>query len=247
MAATLRPVRRPVTALLVVLSVAAGACGDDEEPERGQNNLIPTEAPAGAEPREKDPGAGDCEQVEAPAPRPDGGEEKPKERLDLAKTYEVELTTNCGAFTIRLDQKRSPETAASFKVLAERGFFDGTVFHRIVPGFVIQGGDPTATGTGGPGYSTVDKPPADARYTKGVVAMAKTAQEAPGTAGSQFYVVTGPDAQLPPDYAILGEVRDDGLDVVEAIGQLGDPATEMPLQPVVIETAKVVELGEGGP
>ena len=93
---------------------------------------------------------------------------------------------------------------------------------------MIQGGDPTGTGTGGPGYTTVDKPPADAKYTKGVVAMAKTADEAPGTAGSQFYVVTGADAGLPPEYAVIGKVTE-GIDVVEQIGALGDP-DEQPTQ-----------------
>ena len=104
---------------------------------------------------------------------------------------------------------------------------------------MIQGGDPTGTGTGGPGYSTRDTPPADTVYTKGVVAMAKTQAEPPGTAGSQFYIVTAPDAGLPPDYAVLGKVVK-GQDVVDAIGELGDPASGdagTPLQPVVIERA----------
>ena len=148
------------------------------------------------------------------------------------------IDTNKGDFTITLDPKTSPNTTASFVALANKGFFDGTVFHRIVPGFVIQGGDPTGSGTGGPGHSTVDPPPADARYTKGVVAMAKTQAEPAGTAGSQFFVVTGEDAGLPPDYAILGKVTD-GLDIVEAIGRLGDPATEQPTEEVKIEKATV--------
>jgi len=100
---------------------------------------------------------------------------------------------------------------------------------------VIQGGDPTQSGTGGPGYSTVDAPAPDAAYTKGVVAMAKTQAEPAGTSGSQFFVVTGDDIGLDPDYAIVGEVTE-GLDVVELIGTLGDPATEQPLQPIVIES-----------
>ena len=93
---------------------------------------------------------------------------------------------------------------------------------------------------GGPGYQTVDAPPSAARYVKGVVAMAKTADEPAGTSGSQFFVVTGEDVGLPPDYAIVGTVTD-GLDVVAAIGELGDPATERPLQPVVIEKVTVGE------
>lgn len=162
--------------------------------------------------------------------------------LDPAKTYEVVLETSHGSFTITLDVKASPRTTASFAALARKGFFEGTVFHRIVPGFVIQGGDPTGTGAGGPGYTTVDPPPADARYVKGVVAMAKTASEPPGTAGSQFFVVTGADVGLPPEYAILGRVTS-GLDVVEAIGALGDPATEQPTERVEVEQATVRESG----
>ena len=103
--------------------------------------------------------------------------------------------TNKGAFTIELDRETAPCTSASFVSLANKGFFDGIKFHRIVPGFVIQGGDPTGQGTGGPGYSTVDVPPDDAKYTKGVVAMAKTQAEPAGTAGSQFFVVTAEDVR----------------------------------------------------
>ena len=122
----------------------------------------------------------------------------------------------------------------------QRGFFNQTVFHRIVPGFVIQGGDPTATGTGGPGYSTVDTPPKNAKYTHGVVAMAKTASEPAGTAGSQFFVVTVTDAGLPPDYAIIGKVVR-GLPVVDHIGTLGD-ASQQPTQVVEIQQATVKTL-----
>jgi cyclophilin family peptidyl-prolyl cis-trans isomerase len=103
---------------------------------------------------------------------------------------------------------------------------------------VIQGGDPTATGTGGPGYSTVDTPAETTKYTKGVVAMAKTPTEAPGTSGSQFFVVTGADIGLPPEYAVIGKVTE-GLDVVEKIGKLGDPATEEPSQVVVISKMRL--------
>ena len=92
----------------------------------------------------------------------------------------------------------SPATTASFVSLVRKGFYDNTIFHRIVPGFIIQGGDPTASGLGGPGYSTVDKPPPTARYTLGTVAMAKTQAEPAGTSGSQFFIVTAQDAQLPP-------------------------------------------------
>lgn len=161
------------------------------------------------------------------------------EIIDPSKRYRVELRTNKGSFTIELAMETSPHVTSNFLILAHAGFFNGTCFHRIVPGFVIQGGDPTGTGTGGPGplYSTVDKPPADTKYTKGIVAMAKTATDPPGTAGSQFFVVTAPDAGLPPDYAILGNVVE-GIDVVDEIGKLGD-ANEQPTERVEIEATTV--------
>jgi cyclophilin family peptidyl-prolyl cis-trans isomerase len=99
------------------------------------------------------------------------------------------VKTSEGSFTIRLQPAVSPNAVESFEKLARKGFFDGTIFHRIVPGFVIQGGDPTGTGSGGPGYTTVDPPPANTRYTKGTVAMAKTQAEPPGTAGSQSVTI----------------------------------------------------------
>jgi len=183
-------------------------------------------------------GAVGCRAVDAPAPRADGGQTAPTALLVAGRTYEVDVTTSCGDFTITLDQEASPEAAASFAALAENGFFDGTVFHRIVPGFVIQGGDPTATGTGGPGYTTEDTPAQDTSYTEGVVAMAKTAAEPAGTAGSQFFIVTAPEVALPPDYAVVGSVTG-GMDVVRRIAVLGDPNTELPTQPVVVERMEV--------
>lgn len=182
-----------------------------------------------------------CRTVSSPAPREDGGATPPSERLDPEKSYRLVFATSCGSFTVRLDQASAPATTASLVALARQGFFDDTVFHRIVPGFVIQGGDPTQAGDGGPGYSTVDPPPTGAAYVRGVVAMAKTPDEPTGTAGSQFFVVTAADANLDPEYAIVGKVTD-GLAVVERIGELGDPATELPLQPVVVDTVSVADV-----
>jgi cyclophilin family peptidyl-prolyl cis-trans isomerase len=150
------------------------------------------------------------------------------------------VETTCGTFEIALDTKGSPKTVASFEHLAREGVFDGTWFHRIVPDFVIQGGDPQGNGMGGPGYSVIEKPPGDAEYRRGVVAMAKTEAEPPGTSGSQFFVVTTADAGLPPDYAIVGKVSD-GFDVVRTIEQFGDPASQSgePLAPVVINRVTI--------
>jgi peptidyl-prolyl cis-trans isomerase B (cyclophilin B) len=158
-------------------------------------------------------------------------------KLDPAKTYRLIFHTNCGDFTVTLDQKTSPNATGSLVSLAQRGFFDDTYFHRIVPGFVIQGGDPTGTGTAGPGYSTHDKVPQNASYAHGVVAMAKSSAEPPGSAGSQFFVVTGADASLPPDYAVVGKVTS-GLDIVDLIGGFGG-STEQPTRSIVISKAKV--------
>jgi cyclophilin family peptidyl-prolyl cis-trans isomerase len=154
--------------------------------------------------------------------------------LDRSKAYTVGVLTNFGRFDVRLDVRDSPCTTSSFAALVRKGFFDGTRFHRIVPGFVIQGGDPTGTGQGGPGYTVQDVPPSNATYTRGVVAMAKTEAEPSGTSGSQFFVVTGADAGLPPQYAILGVVTK-GLRVVERIGKLGNPANERPTRQVVVQ------------
>jgi peptidyl-prolyl cis-trans isomerase B (cyclophilin B) len=224
---------RTLSVLLCALALVLSACGDDDDQQPAKKKAA---APAATQQT-------GCKDVQQPAPREAGGQKPPKQPLDPGKTYEVELATSCGAFTIRLDQKSAPKAAASFAALARSGFFDDTIFHRIVPGFVIQGGDPTASGTGGPGYSTRDRVPANAAYVPGVVAMAKAGNEPAGTAGSQFFVVTGADVGLTPDYALLGKVTK-GMDVVQAIGELGDPAsggTGTPLQSVVIEGAKVRE------
>lgn len=149
----------------------------------------------------------------------------------------VTVKTSHGEFTVRLNAAASPKAVESFANLARKGFFDGTEFHRIVPGFVVQGGDPTGTGTGGPGYTTVDPPSPDTTYERGVVAMAKKGDDPPGTAGSQFFVVTGEDVSLPPEYAVIGEVTE-GLDVVLAIGELGD-AAQKPTERVVVESLTV--------
>jgi len=160
--------------------------------------------------------------------------------LDSSKTYVATVDTSRGSFQITLDAKRAPKTGGSFKSLADKGFYDKLTFHRIVPGFVIQGGDPNGDGTGGPGYTTVDPPPDGTRYVEGVVAMAKRADEPAGTAGSQFFVVTGADIGLPPDYAVLGKVVS-GMATVRKIGTLGDPQTEQPTRKVTIEKISIDE------
>jgi len=212
--------RAVLVALALALALVAAGCGggDDDESAASDSACVSVEAPSAREPESRD---------------------APTDPLDASKSYALVVDTNCGSFTIGLDLDRAPNTAASLVALAKDGYFDDTTFHRVVPDFVIQGGDPTARGSGGPGYQTVDVPPAGSKYVKGVVAMAKTELEPPGTSGSQFFVVTGDDIGLPADYAIVGEVTE-GLDSVERIEALG-VADGPPSQPVVIESVTVVE------
>ncbi len=162
-----------------------------------------------------------CKQVEAPKPKK-VSLPAPKQTLKQGEAATAVVQTSCGTFEIALDTERAPKTANSFAYLSEEGFYDDLTFHRIVPGFVIQGGDPEGTGLGGPGYKVDEKPPESLAYTKGVVAMAKSGAEPPGRSGSQFFVVTGADAGLPPEYALVGRVSQ-GMEVVERIGKIGTP------------------------
>jgi peptidyl-prolyl cis-trans isomerase B (cyclophilin B) len=157
----------------------------------------------------------------------------PKQTVKRGEKLTAAVVTSCGSFEIALDTERAPKTTNSFAYLARRGFYDGLSFHRIIPGFVVQGGDPEGTGNGGPGYSVDEKPPANLSYTKGIVAMAKTEAEPPGRSGSQFFIVVEPDAGLPPQYALLGKVVK-GYAVVARISKLGSPSGT-PKQTVVIE------------
>jgi peptidyl-prolyl cis-trans isomerase B (cyclophilin B) len=220
-------VRRVVLAAAVA---ALAGCGGSDKPAPEATAVATEQSAAG------------CQVVDTSGMKPQTKTlPKPRETLDAAKTYVATLETNCGKFEITLDAKRAPVTGGSFKYLADHRFYDETLIHRIVPQFVFQGGDPQGTGAGGPGYSVVEKPPSTLKYETGVVAMAKTAQEAPGTSGSQFFVVTAEDAQLPPDYALVGRVTA-GQDVVDRIGVAStDPATEKPVEPIVISSVKVAE------
>ncbi len=177
--------------------------------------------------------AGSCKEVEAPAPK-QVSLKAPKQTVKAGEKLTAVVETSCGTFDIELDTKQAPKTTNSFAYLAEEGFYDGLTFHRIVPEFVIQGGDPQGNGTGGPGYQVVEKPPANLKYTLGTVAMAKGGTDPAGTSGSQFFVVTGPGGEsLPPEYALVGKVSS-GMNVVETIGELGTPE-EKPKQTVLIE------------
>jgi peptidyl-prolyl cis-trans isomerase B (cyclophilin B) len=180
--------------------------------------------------------AAGCEEVEAPKPK-QVSLEAPKQTVQEGEKLTAVMATSCGTFEIALDTDRAPKTVNSFVYLSEEGFYDGLGFHRVAPGFVIQGGDPLGTGVGGPGYTVDEKPPPNLSYTKGTVAMAKSSADPPGRSGSQFYVVTGADAALPPEYALVGKVSE-GFDVVARIDKLGTPQ-EKPKQTVLIEEVTI--------
>jgi cyclophilin family peptidyl-prolyl cis-trans isomerase len=156
--------------------------------------------------------------------------------IDLDKTYTATLDTNHGAITIDLDATRSPLTVNNFVSLARDGFYDGVAFHRVIEGFMIQGGDPTGTGRGGPGYRFRDELAGQGRYSRGTVAMANAG---PNTNGSQFFIMHQ-DYGLPHNYTIFGEVTD-GLDTVDTIATTARDRNDKPLEDCVIEKVTISE------
>ena len=222
---------------MLCFALVIAGCGSDEEEPAAQSTPTEEATPAANEFLPEG-----CENVEKPEPKTVEQLQAPKEKLDASKTYIATISTTCGDIEVTLDSKASPITGGSFKFLADQKFFDGTTFHRVVPDFVIQGGDPAGDGSGGPGYSVEEAPDEDLKYEEGVVAMAKTGAEPAGTSGSQFFIVTGPAAaQLTPDYALLGEVTK-GMDVAKKIGAIqADPNTGQPAATVVIKSVTVAE------
>jgi peptidyl-prolyl cis-trans isomerase B (cyclophilin B) len=217
-----------VLALIAIGAIAAilGGCGGGSD----STSTGATTADTGA-----------CKEVEAPAPK-EVSLKAPPQTVKKGEKLTAVVQTSCGTFDIALDSTRAPKTVNSFAYLAEEGFYDDLTFHRIAPGFVIQGGDPLGNGSGGPGYSVDEKPPANLAYTKGTVAMAKTTAEPPGRSGSQFYVVTAADAGLPPEYALVGKVSK-GYDVVTKIEKLGPEGQEGPPKQTVLIEKMTIEKG----
>lgn len=232
----LRETRFALLALLLAAMFAIAGCGGDDESTTTTRVVDET-----TETTEPDTATvAECEEVEPAAPKT-VELKAPKEGQVLAKgdTATAVVETSCGTFKIALDTERAPITTNSVAYQAQEGVFDNVPMHRVVPDFVIQGGDVDGSGNGGPGYDVVEAPPADLAYTRGIVAMAKTGEAPPGTSGSQFFVVVGADAGLPPDYALLGEVTE-GMDVVDAIAAQGQgdgpPAIPIVIRTITIET-----------
>lgn len=243
-------------ALLVVallISVLTGDDGDDDEVSAGDTSTT--------EPTDDGEGDGDAVEVvlpepgasitgETPCPPADGSAERttsfeqaPPMCIDPAKAYTATIVTTEGDIVVELDADAAPETVNSFVVLARYGYYDGVAFHRIIPGFMNQAGDPVGPtpGTGGPGYTIPDElPTGDDPYPTGTLAMANTG--APNSGGSQWFItVEGGGAQLSPTYTAFGQVVE-GQDVVDEINQHGDAATNgTPTKIVTIETITITE------
>lgn len=214
------PRRRALLALAAAAVLALAACGDDEPAESSSAGV---------------PVACDDTRVPEPMERP-RFEEPPALEIDPDVTYTATLDTSCGEIVMELDAGAAPVAVNNFVFLARQGYYDGLTFHRTVPGFVIQGGDPFGNGTGGPGYQFADELPDDG-YPKGTVAMANSG---PDTNGSQFFIVSGNADQLPNAYSKFGEVTA-GLDIAETIESLGDPTTQAPEKPVYIYSVTIRE------
>ena len=158
--------------------------------------------------------------------------------IDPSRRYTAEMVTTKGTMVIALDPQAAPKTVNNFVVLARYHYYDGIAFHRVIPGFVLQGGDPEGSGRGGPGYRFEDELPKPGRYEVGSLAMANAG---PDTNGSQFFVISGPEgARLPPQYSLFGKVVK-GLEVVAAIDAVGSPGAGTPKERVVIERVTITE------
>lgn len=239
-----RPTKSTV-ALLAVLALGLGACGKDagDDITAGSDDEPPATVAAQTttgDAEEPTTTAQGCERVSEPEPRTPRERERPKLRLDRDKSYTATLRTTCGSIRIDLASLDSPKTTASFVSLARAGYYDDTIFHRIAPpnAFVIQTGDPTGTGDGGPGYTIVEVPPAGTEYPPGTVAMSKTDDQTAGTSGSQFFIVNV-KSDLPREYAVLGRVAE-GRDVVSRIGDVPiDAGTDRPIDPIIVKSIDI--------
>lgn len=228
----MKPLRRALGTLGIAAAVlSAAGCGGGDEPTgiTTPEYLVFRDQPTAC-------GA------ERPDPAPDLQFEAPDD-LGLGGTVEAILHTSCGRVRLELDAAAAPQTVNSFVFLARRGYFDGSAAHRVVPGFVMQAGDPTATGRGGPGYVIPDElPPADFSYVKGTVAMANSG---PNTGGSQFFMLLD-DAALPPAFSVFGRVVE-GFETLEAIAALpmgpnrGDAVPSRPLETVYLDRVEIVD------
>ena len=244
-----RKVQRNVIRIGIVLAIVVSVggiiavSGNDTEPDTAPETTAATTGDTAFTPP-----AGRTITGPTPCPASDGSEERvaqfeeaPPTCIEEGVKYSAIVETNKGSFTIELDPEKAPLATNNFVVLARYKYFDGTSCHRAIPNFVVQCGDPTATGSGGPGYQFADELPEQGQYQVGSIAMANSG---PNTNGSQFFVITGSDgAALPPNYSLFGQVTD-GLDTtVPALDAAGNPADNgvPPLEQLLITSVTIVE------
>ncbi len=213
---------RPLLLAAACTTLLVTACGDDTKPSTADQA-----------------GAGECAPADGSAAQQRTFDEPPQLCLKEGKTYKATIETTQGTLDVLLRADIAPNTVNSFVNLARFHYFDDTTCHRAIQGFVVQCGDPTATGTGGPGYEFDDELGAIEPYRIGSVAMANSG---PNTQGSQFFIITGDSgAALPPAYTLFGQVEDDDLGVVVALDSVANPADGPPLQPIDIISITITE------
>jgi cyclophilin family peptidyl-prolyl cis-trans isomerase len=159
----------------------------------------------------------------------------PAQTIDPAKKYTATIVTTAGTMTAELFPSDAPRTVNNFVTLARDGFYDGVIFHRVIPGFMIQGGDPDGTGRGGPGYKFNDEP-VKRRYTRGTLAMANAG---PNTNGSQFFIMHA-DYSLPPSYTIFGKLTS-GEEIVDTIASTPRDSNDRPRSQVSMTSVTIAE------
>ena len=182
--------------------------------------------------------ATECPAADGSSPKRQKFDAPPPMCIDPAKRYTATMETSLGTLVIALDAAAAPLTVNNFVFLARYHYYDGVTFHRVIKGFVCQGGDPEGTGRGGPGYRLADELPKSGRYEVGSLAMANAG---PNTNGSQFFIISGADGcRLPPQYSLFGKVVK-GLDVVETIQSVRTGGGDKPVEDVVITSVTVTE------
>lgn len=226
--------------------------GDDEEVDASDTSTTVTtlsttttelleSAVSAPEPGASIDGPAECPAADGSSERVTSFSEAPPMCIDETATYTAEIDTTAGLITVELDASKAPETVNNFVFLSRYHYYDGTTFHRIVPGFVIQGGDATGEplGTGNPGYLIDEEPPEAGEYQVGSFAMAKS--QGPTATGAQFFIITGPQGEaLPPEYSLFGQVTE-GLEVALEIEQIPTTAREQPTEEIYINSITITE------